>query len=194
MTKQGLGLAHRLRSIEVLIVLLGAVALCMIGPLRGFSGEHVQVAYFSTIALFMVPGMLLSHWFLSEYFKGAALLPVAFVLSVSLFGLMAVPALVLHTSLEAYLWVSGVIVLAFLGAAALRALLGRARRTSASSWLTYPLTYSGFHSQLRVHHWPMLPRPEHRGSTVTCEYTWPGCESFSILTISPSLIRTLETR
>ena len=80
----------------------------MIGPLRAFAEAHTQVAFASTLALFMVPGVLLSHWFLGEYFSGTALVPVAFVLSVSLFGVLAVPALVLHASLEAYLWVSGI--------------------------------------------------------------------------------------
>jgi hypothetical protein len=97
----------------------------MIGPLRAFAEVHTQVAFVSTLALFMVPGMLMSHWFLGEYFRGAALVPVAFVLSVSLFGVLAVPALVLHASLGAYLWVSGVIVFAFPGAATLRICLKR---------------------------------------------------------------------
>jgi hypothetical protein len=120
-----LELAGRLRSFDAIIALLGAVALCMIGPLRGFSEAHTQIAFASTFALFMVPGILLSHWFLRQYFPGAALVPVAFVLSVSLFGVLAIPALVLHTSLGAYLWVSGVIVFAFLGAAALRTFFER---------------------------------------------------------------------
>jgi hypothetical protein len=100
----------------------------MIGPLRAFAEAHTQVAFASTFALFMVPGILLSHWFIGEYFPGAALVPVAFVLSVSLFGILAVPAPVLHASLGTYLWISGVIVFAFLGAAALRTFLERAPR------------------------------------------------------------------
>jgi hypothetical protein len=111
--------------------LLGTLALCMIGPLRAFAEAHAQVAFASTFALFMVPGILLSRWFIGEYFPGVALVPVAFVLSASLFGVLAVPALVLHASLGAYLWVSAVIVFAFLGAAALRALLGSAPEMSA---------------------------------------------------------------
>jgi Family of unknown function (DUF6077) len=124
------GLAGRLRSLDAIIALLGAVALCMIGPLRGFSEAHTQVAFASTFALFMVPGILLSHWFLGEYFPGAARVPVAFVLSVSLFGVLALPALVLHAGLGAYLWVSVVIVLVFLGAAATKASLKRPSETS----------------------------------------------------------------
>jgi hypothetical protein len=113
--------------------LLGTVALCMIGPLRAFAEAHAQVAFASTFALFMVPGILPSRWFLGEYFPGVALVPVAFVLSASLFGVLAVPALVLHASLGAYLWVSSMVVFAFLGAAALRALLGSAPKMSAGN-------------------------------------------------------------
>jgi uncharacterized protein DUF6077 len=105
----------------------------MIGLLRAFAEAHTQVAFASTFALFMVPGILLSHWFIGEYFPGAALVPVAFVLSASLFGVLAVPMLVLHANLGAYLWISGVLVLAFLGSAALRALLGSAPEPGESN-------------------------------------------------------------
>ena len=122
--------------------LLGAVALCMLGPLRGFSEAHTQVAFMSTFALFMVPGLLLSHWFLGEYFPGAALLPVSFVLSVGLFGVLAVPALVLHASLGTYVWVTGIILCAFLGVATVRTFLERPPdmsegKDSAESLLTH---------------------------------------------------------
>jgi hypothetical protein len=110
--------------------LVGTVALCMLGPLRGFSEAHAQVAFVSTCALFMVPGLLLSHWFLGEHFPGAALPPVAFVLSVGLLGVVAVPALVLHAGLGAYLWVCGMVVFAFLGAATVRTFLKRAPEAS----------------------------------------------------------------
>jgi Family of unknown function (DUF6077) len=51
---------------------------------------------------------------------------VAFVLSVSLFGVLAIPVLVLHAGLGAYLWISVGIVFVFLGAAAMKAFLKRA--------------------------------------------------------------------
>jgi Family of unknown function (DUF6077) len=117
--------ARRLQWFDALTAVLGVVVLCIVGPLRAFAEAHTQIAFVSTLALFMVPGILLSHWFLGEYFRGAALVPVAFVLSVSLFGVLAVPALVLHASFGIYLWVSGVIVFAFLGAATLRTFLTR---------------------------------------------------------------------
>jgi len=94
----------------------------MIGPLRVLSEALPPVAFVSTFALFMVPGILLSLWFMSEYFPGAALVPIAFVLSTSLFGVLAVPVLVLHAGLGAYLWVTATVVFAFLGAATLKTL------------------------------------------------------------------------
>jgi len=130
MTTNRLGLAGRLLSFDALTAVLGAVALCMFGPLRGFSEAHAQVAFVSTFALFMVPGTLLTHWFLGECFPGAALVPVAFVLSVSLFGILAIPVLVLHAGLGAYLWVTGMVVFAFLGTATLRTFLKRASEMS----------------------------------------------------------------
>jgi hypothetical protein len=90
----------------------------------------------------MVPGLLLSHWFLGEYLPGAALLPVSFVLSVGLFGVLAVPALVLHAGLGTYLWVTGMILFAFLGVATVRTFLERPPdmsegKDSAESQLTH---------------------------------------------------------
>jgi hypothetical protein len=81
MTTHRFGPARRLRLLDAMTALVGTVALCMIGPLRGFSEAHTQVAFVSTFALFMVPGILLSLWFMSEYFPGVALVPIAFVLS-----------------------------------------------------------------------------------------------------------------
>src|SRR5215212_1700920 len=130
MTTHRLGLARRLQSFDAIIALVGTVALCMLGPLRGFSEAHALLAFVSTLALFMVPGILLSHWFLGEYFPGAALLPVAFVLSVSLFGVLAVPVLILHAGLGAYLWITAMVVFAFLGAATLRTFLERSPAAS----------------------------------------------------------------
>ena len=130
MTTHRLGLARRLQSFDAIIALVGTVALCMLGPLRGFSEAHALLAFVSTLALFMVPGILLSHWFLGEYFPGAALLPVAFVLSVSLFGVLAVPVLILHAGLGAYLWITAMVVFAFLGAATLRTFLERSPEAS----------------------------------------------------------------
>src|SRR3712207_7056473 len=45
-----------------------------------------------------------------DYFFGAALAPAAFVTSVGLFALLAVPMLILQSTLAAYLWACGTIV------------------------------------------------------------------------------------
>jgi hypothetical protein len=82
----------------------------------------------STFVLFLAPGALLARWSLREYFSGAALPPAAFVISTSVFALLGVPMLVMQTSLEAYLWVSGALVACFLLAAALAALSHPPRR------------------------------------------------------------------
>src|SRR5215210_573371 len=61
----------------------------------------------ATLALFLTPGVLLVRWFFRAYFPGAALAPAAFVTSVGLFALLALPMLILQTTLATYLWVCG---------------------------------------------------------------------------------------
>lgn len=68
----------------------------------------------------MVPGMLLSHWFLAGRFPGAASIPLSFAISTGLFGLLGVPMLILQLSLETYLWCAGAILVAFLAIAGFR--------------------------------------------------------------------------
>lgn len=200
MTTKRLTLAGRLRSFDAITVLLGTVALCMIGPLRAFTEAHSHVAFASTFVLFMVPGIFLSRWFISEYFQGSALVPVAFVLSASIFGVLAVPMLVLHANLGAYLWVSGVLVLAFLGSAALRALLGSApepgesneRARNLLTHLPVGVLWVPFAALSTALAYTSAAGAQ--GSTATCGYTCRGCGSSSVRITSPSLIRTLTTK
>jgi hypothetical protein len=70
--------------------------------------------------------LLLARWFLNGYFSGVALVPAGFVLGVGVFALLAVPMLILETSLGAYLWASGTLVVASLLAAAFVAFAGPA--------------------------------------------------------------------
>jgi hypothetical protein len=118
----------RFRWFEAGVVLSGAAAFAVVGPLRGAFATQPQVLLVGTLILFMAPGVLLTRWFLGEYFSGAALLPTAFVISAGTFALLGVPLLILQSSLEAYLWVSGATVAASLLVAALVALLGELRR------------------------------------------------------------------
>jgi hypothetical protein len=114
---------RRLRSFDALVAFLGAVAFCMVGPLREITAAQPPVTFLSTFFLFMVPGIVAAHWFFEGSFPGPALVPVAFVISASLFGALAVPFLLLHVALGDYLWVIGIVVLASLVAAASRAFL-----------------------------------------------------------------------
>ncbi|CAN5886548.1 hypothetical protein BH23ACT11_BH23ACT11_23820 [soil metagenome] len=69
------------------------------------------VLFSSTIALFMVPGLVLSYIAPGRSYPMSARIPLAFTLSVFLYGLPAVPALTLHWSLGTYLLVCAAILL-----------------------------------------------------------------------------------
>ena len=97
------------RMLEPYIVLLSAVALTLIGPLRSTFAEVPLITFLATLFLFMVPGVLLSHWFLAEYVSGPAVVPVSFVISVGIFGFLGVPTLILHQSLGSYLLIAGAV-------------------------------------------------------------------------------------
>jgi hypothetical protein len=99
---------------------------------------------------------------MSERFGGAALVPLSFVISTGLFGLLGVPLLMLEASLDLYLWMAGAITVAFLAAAMVRAARGRpparggddATWGSSSRWLWIPFLLLSaalaFVSRLRV--------------------------------------------
>lgn len=120
----------RLRWFETAVALSGIAAFAAVGPFRGVFETLPGVLLASALILFMAPGALFTRWFLGEYFSGVALLPAAFVLSTSAFALLGVPMLVLQSSLETYLWISGAVVAASLIAAALIA--PREKRASES--------------------------------------------------------------
>jgi hypothetical protein len=86
------------------------VALILVGLLRFTFAEISLIPYLCTLFLFMVPGVVLVHGFFEEYFSGAVMVPVAFVLSVGIFALFGVPFLILHLGLGLYLWTAGTIV------------------------------------------------------------------------------------
>jgi hypothetical protein len=150
----------RARQLDLPIVLVSAGALILVGPLRGAFLEYPLVSFASTLFLFMVPGLLLAKWFMAERFWGAALVPVSFVISTGLFGLLAVPLLLLEGSLDVYLWMAGAIIAAFLVAAILRTFRQSVPaeddgpRGDSSWWLWVPFLLLGaalaFASRLRV--------------------------------------------
>ncbi len=85
-------------------------AFAVVGPLRGAFATVPGVMMLATLVLFSTPGALIVRWFFREYFSGAALVPAAFVSSVGLFALLAVPMLILQVTLAAYLWACGITV------------------------------------------------------------------------------------
>lgn len=110
--------AHRTRPPDVWVLVAAAVALLVLGPLRGVSETAPVVRFLAVAVLFMVPGVIFGRWLLDGRLSGAATLPVAFVVSSSAFALLGVPMLILHRSIEAYIWIAGTVVAAALVTAA----------------------------------------------------------------------------
>lgn len=108
------GLARRLRSRAPSLLLLGLVCLVLVGPLRGILTPFPALLFLASFALFMIPGALLSGLIRDEGFFGAARIPVAFVFSTGIFGLSGIPLLMLHRSINEYLFLCGIILLASL--------------------------------------------------------------------------------
>src|SRR5215208_7995566 len=112
----------RLRSPDALVMLSCVAAVILLLPLRELSGAFPPLAFAATLVLFAAPGLLLSHWLLSDDMPGTVLIPVGFAISTGIFGLLGVPALILHLSTENYLLAAGTLLAAFLAVAAWRTL------------------------------------------------------------------------
>ncbi len=110
----------RLRSPDALVLLSCAAAVILLLPLRDLSGTFPPVAYAATLVLFAAPGLLLSHWLVGDDMSGIALIPVGFAISTGIFGLLGVPALILHLSTENYLLAAGTLLAAFFAVATWR--------------------------------------------------------------------------
>ena len=102
------------------------MAVAFLVPLRSLSETIPPVAFAATLILFAVPGLLVSHWFLGDDLSGLAVVPVGFAISTGVFGLLGVPALILHLSTDAYLLAVGVVLCAFLAVAVWRTMKARA--------------------------------------------------------------------
>jgi hypothetical protein len=100
----------QLRWFEAGVAVAVIAAFAVVGPFRDTFAPIPWVMLLSTLILFLTPGALLVRWFLRDYFPGAALAPAAFVTSVGLFALLAVPALILQSTLAAYLLACGTVV------------------------------------------------------------------------------------
>src|SRR5687768_7221879 len=99
-----------LRWFEASVAVAVIAAFAVIGPFRVTFAPIPWVMLLSTLLLFLTPGVLVVRWFFRDYFFGATLAPAAFVTSVGLFALLAVPVLILQSTLAAYLWACGTIV------------------------------------------------------------------------------------
>ena len=125
--RAGIKAGRRMRQLEGAVVVLSVGAMIAVGPLRGALGEYPLILFASALFLFLVPGILVGHWITSERLWGAAgLVPISFVISSGLFGILGVPLLMLEGSLDVYLWMAGAVTIAFLVAAILRTLRPRA--------------------------------------------------------------------
>src|SRR5215217_734528 len=131
-SRRSSGLA-RLRSLDTLVLLSCAAAVILLLPLRGLSGAFPPLAFGAVLALFTAPGFLLSHWLLRYDMSGMALVPVGFAISTGIFGLIGVPALILHLSTEEHLRRSLLTPLTVLR----RAGCGRLSRCSAGFWRSW---------------------------------------------------------
>ena len=110
-----------------------AVAVILLLPLRSLSEAFPPIAFVATVVLFMAPGLLVSYWLLGEDLSGFAHLPVGFAISAGVFGLLGVPALILHLSIDVYLLATGIVLCAFLAVAAWRSWRPKPRARGASS-------------------------------------------------------------
>ena len=155
-------MTHRLRSLDAYIVLLSAVALLSIGPLRSTFAALPLIPFLGTLFLFTVPGVVLVHRFFDEHLSGPVIVPVSFALSAGIFALVGVPFLVLHGSLDLYLWVSGAIVAASVVAAVLGILRRKPPAKNRASmrfylgWLWLP--FSLLSAILASTTWQHMPR------------------------------------
>ena len=134
-------LTRRFVTTDVLVLTVGLISLILL--LLG----ALLPPFISSVAafmLFMIPGLVLSRLALEdEDFPGAARLPVAFVISTGVLGLLGVPALIFHLSIETYLLACGIVLAASFGLA-IYGLIHRdifetvPEEDPASNWLWIP--------------------------------------------------------
>src|SRR5215204_607583 len=113
------GLA-RPKSPDALVLLSCEVAAIMLLALRNVFDAFPPIIFAATLVLFMAPGFLLSQWLLGDDLSGLAHIPVGFAISTGVFGLLGVPALIVHLSIDAYLLAAGLVLCIFMALAAWR--------------------------------------------------------------------------
>lgn len=96
--------------------MLSALSLLLIGPLRDAPVTAPVLPVLGTLILFVVPGIVLASMFLGSGHSLPAQVPLVFTLSAGIFGLLALPPLVLKWSPETYLNAcAGVLALSLAG-------------------------------------------------------------------------------
>src|SRR5829696_8223915 len=125
------------KSPDAAVLLSCAVAAIIVVPLRNTSDAFPPVTFVATLVLFMAPGLHVSCWLLGDDLSSLARIPVGFVVSTGAFGLLGVPALILHVSIEVYLLAAGVVLCAFLAVAAWRSLRSNSRAAEPSTRDTF---------------------------------------------------------
>jgi Family of unknown function (DUF6077) len=129
-TKSRAGLIRGLtrpRSPDAIIFVFCVVAAILLVPSRSFIEAMPPLGFAATLVLFAAPGMLVSYWLLGKDLSGLARLPVGFAISAGVFGLLGVPALILHLSTDVYLLAAGIVLCAFLALSAWRTLRAKPR-------------------------------------------------------------------
>ena len=124
-------------SPDATVLLSCAVAAIILVPLRNVFDTVPPITFAATLVLFMAPGFLLSQWLLGDDLSGFARLPVGFVVSTGVFGLLGAPTLILHLSTDAYLLAAGVVLCAFLAVAAWRTSRAKPRAAQPSTKDTF---------------------------------------------------------
>src|SRR4051794_9916873 len=107
------------------LLVLAAICLVLLVPLRGFTLSIAPpAAVLAAFGLFMMPGTTLNGLLLRSRYGIPASKPLAFATSAGLFGLLALPPLVLHWSIETYLLACGAVLALSLVALAFLAFRG----------------------------------------------------------------------
>lgn len=122
-----------LATVESRVLLATGASLLVLVPFRGFMEGYPLAPFLGALTVFMAPGVLLAHWLFREAFYGISLLPAGLVFSSSVFGLAAVPFLVAHGSLDAYLVLCGTVAAGSLAVACGLVLAGRATGSIATA-------------------------------------------------------------
>ncbi len=105
---------------EILILLLSLTAFVALVSLRAILAPIPALLFLAAFALFMIPGLVLSLSLLRSHLSGPAGIPVAFVLSAGIFGLVALPELLLGRTITFYPLICGGILVLSLGLTVVR--------------------------------------------------------------------------